>query len=398
MNTQNPPVHINLWHKEFWMVALASLLVPMAVYMFLPVLPLWLPLQGDYGDRELSMVMGATGVGVFLFGTFCSYLVQHFRRNSVCIESILLMTLTIGLLHYVQWAYRWIGGSHDECVLLMLLAQRLLMGAAYGLAQMGLGSTLVIDTCESSKRTEANYSAAWFARFALALGPLAGMVVYRSFGFDGVIIASMASAVLAALLICSVHFPFRAPEEGVHLFSFDRFFLPQAMPLFLNLMVVMAVVGMLMPFGNYLLFFTSMMGGFFVALLSQRFVFRNAELKSETISALLLLAAAVIILLTHPVGGIHIVVPFLIGISVGIIGSRFLLFFIKLSRHCQRGTAQSSYFLATELGLSLGLLLHFLFRLHSETLLLLICLALVVLAFLSYHFYLHRWFIHHKNR
>ena len=163
-------------------------------------------------------------------------------------------------------------------------------------------------------------------------------------------------------------------------------------------MVVMAVVGMLMPFGNYLLFFTSMMGGFFVALLSQRFVFRNAELKSETISALLLLAAAVIILLTHPVGGIHIVVPFLIGISVGIIGSRFLLFFIKLSRHCQRGTAQSSYFLATELGLSLGLLLHFLFRLHSETLLLLICLALVVLAFLSYHFYLHRWFIHHKNR
>ena len=297
MNTQNPPVHINLWHKEFWMVALASLLVPMAVYMFLPVLPLWLPLQGDYGDRELSMVMGATGVGVFLFGTFCSYLVQHFRRNSVCIESILLMTLTIGLLHYVQWAYRWIGGSHDECVLLMLLAQRLLMGAAYGLAQMVLGSTLVIDTCESSKRTEANYSAAWFARFALALGPLAGMVVYRSFGFDGVIIASMASAVLAALLICSVHFPFRAPEEGVHLFSFDRFFLPQAMPLFLNLMVVMTVVGMLMPFGNYLLFFTSMMGGFFVALLSQRFVFRNAELKSETISALLLLAAAVIILL-----------------------------------------------------------------------------------------------------
>ena len=83
---------------------------------------------------------------------------------------------------------------------------------------------------------------------------------------------------------------------------------------------------------------------------------------------------------------------------MGIIGSRFLLFFIKLSRHCQRGTAQSSYFLATELGLSLGLLLHFLFRLHSETLLLLICLALVVLAFLSYHFYLHRWFIHHKNR
>ena len=72
MNTQNPPVHINLWHKEFWMVALASLLVPMAVYMFLPVLPLWLPLQGDYGDRELSMVMGATGVGVCLFGTFCS--------------------------------------------------------------------------------------------------------------------------------------------------------------------------------------------------------------------------------------------------------------------------------------------------------------------------------------
>ena len=398
MNTQNTPIHLHLWHKDFWLVAIASLLLPMSVYMFVPVFPLWLPLQGCFGSLQVGWVLGILGIGVFLLGTFCSYLVQHYRRNNVCMESILVMMMLVALLHYLHRMAGWFDGNCKQWMLVFLLLQRLLMGATFGLAQMVLGSTLVIDTCESSHRTEANHSSAWFARFALAMGPLAGLIVYRFFGFDGVVFGSLACSAVAVILIRSVHFPFRAPEEGVRLFSLDRFFMPQGLPLFGNLALVMTAVGMLLPFGTEPIFFVSVLGGFLLSLLAQHFVFRHAELKSEAITALLFLAAAIFMMLTSPLPVVHVASPALIGTGVGIFCSRFLMFFIKLSRHCQRGTAQSSYFLASETGIALGLFLHFSCCQQDEGSVLVFSLILVTAAFLLYHFFTHRWFMLHKNR
>ena len=138
-----------------------------------------------------------------------------------------------------------------------------------------------------------------------------------------------------------------------------------------------------------------MMGGFLLALLAQRFVFRNAELKSEVLTGLILMVAALIIMLVYPVSPVS---PVFIGLSAGIIGSRFLLFFIKLSRHCQRGTSQSTYFLGWETGLSLGVGLGYLLFYKQTDLLLYTALSLTMMALLMYHFFTHSWYVHNKNR
>jgi MFS family permease len=274
------------------------------------------------------------------------------------------------------------------------VAQRLLLGAAFGLAQMVLSSTLIIDTCESFQRTEANFSASWFARFALSLGPLAGLLTYP-FGFHAVLVATIAMAAVSLLLIKIVKFPFRTPEEGVHVMSLDRFFLPHGFVLFVNLMLVSIVVGLLLSMSHAPMFYALMMGGFLLALLAQRFVFRNAELKSEVLTGLILMVAALIIMLVYPVSPVS---PVFIGLSAGIIGSRFLLFFIKLSRHCQRGTSQSTYFLGWETGLSLGVGLGYLLFYKQTALLLYTALSLTMMALLMYHFFTHSWYVHNKNR
>ena len=144
-----------------------------------------------------------------------------------------------------------------------------------------------------------------------------------------------------------------------------------------------------------LLFYALMMGGFLLALLAQRFVFRNAELKSEVITGLILLMAALLVLLTHPAS---LVAPLLMGTAVGVINSRFLLFFVKLSRHCQRGTSQSTYFLSWETGLTLGLGLGYGLFYDARDVLIYTCLAVTVTSLLMYHFLTHCWFLKHKNR
>ena len=41
MDTQNTPVHISLWHADFWILAIANLLSTMSVYLLIPILPVW---------------------------------------------------------------------------------------------------------------------------------------------------------------------------------------------------------------------------------------------------------------------------------------------------------------------------------------------------------------------
>ena len=391
MNSQNTPVHIRLWHRDFWLMAIANLLLTMSVYMLIPTLPHWLTAIHGLSALETGIAMGAFGFGLFGFGAFASFLVQRFRRNMVCVWAVLSIAALIGLLYYVdiklcQFMELW-----------FVALQRFLLGACFGLAQMVLSSTLIIDTCESYQRTEANHSASWFSRFALALGPLAGLLLERLAGFEIVLIAAGGVAAVAAVLILLVSFPFRAPDDNIPMVSLDRFFLPHGFPLFANLQLVTLAMGLLLSVTFSELFFAMMMVGFLLAIVAQRFVFRDAEVKSEVISGLLLMGAALLMMLTRTLQVVWYAAPVFVGFGLGIIGSRFLLFFIKLSRHCQRGTSQSTFLLGWESGLAWGLGLGLILFEGDRFTTLLTSLVLVAAALVVYD-YTHRWFVRNKNR
>lgn len=391
MNSQNTPVHIRLWHHDFWRMAVANLLLTVAVYMLVPTMPQWLMETQGLSALESGIAMGAFGAGLFVFGAFVSFLVQHYRRNVVCIWAVLAMAALIGSLYYIN-TYR---AEFVDFSLVVLL--RLGLGAVFGLAQMVLTSTLIIDTCESYQRTEANHSAGWFGRFALSIGPLAGLLLQRSLGFDYVVLAAGGTAVVAVVLIWLVNFPFRAPEDDIPTVSLDRFFLPHGFPLFLNLQLIMLATGLLFSLPLHERFYAMMMVGFLFALLAQRFVFRDAEVKSEVVTGLILMGAALLMMLVHPQPVVWYIAPVFVGFSLGIIGSRFMLFFIKLSRHCQRGTSQSTFMLGWESGIAWGLGIGVAFFQGAAESLLITALALVVCALVLYEF-THNWFVKHKNR
>ena len=391
MNSQNTPVHIRLWHHDFWRMAIANFLLAMSVYILIPILPVWMMECQNLSYFETGIAFGAFGVGLFLFGLFTSFLVQRYRRNVVCIWSIMGVIACIGLLYYFD-IYKDVEDSF-----VFVLLQRLLLGASFGLAQMVLSSTLIIDTCESFQRTEANRSASWFSRFALSLGPMTGLILYPLMGFHSVLLAAGGCALLAVILILLVRFPFRAPDDHIPMVSLDRFFLPHGFILFVNLLLITIAIGILLSLSHDVRFFGMMMVGFLLAILAQRFVFREAELKSEVVSGLILMGAALLMMLTRSQSVVAYIAPLLIGFSLGIIGSRFLLFFIKLSRHCQRGTSQSTYILGWESGLAVGIGIGYAFLQQDSNLVLMTSLILVVVALAMYQF-THKWFLTHKNR
>lgn len=388
MDTQNTPIHVKLWHKEFWMMAFANLLLMTSIYMLVPALPPYLLHEG-FTPLQVGALMGSYGIGVFLLGCFCSYLIQRYRRNHVCQYSIIGVAFCIAVLYYLDFVL------NVKLEFWMILCTRIALGALLGLAQMTLSSTLVIDTCESFQRTEANHSAAWFARLALAVGPLVSILTYHWFHYASVLILACVMALVSFLLITLVKFPFKAPSESMTLFSLDRFFLPQGFPLFINLTMITTVIGLVLAMHHSGLFFEMMIVGFVLAMLAEKYAFADADLKSEIITGLILLGAAELIYLSGQAKAIDYICPTCIGFSTGIIGSRFLLFYLKLAKHCQRGTSQSSFFLSWELGVSLGLFIGISQLVQNTTYL---SLGLIMISMLFYNFFVHPWYIKHKNR
>ena len=375
MDTQNTPIHIRLWNRDFWFLAIANLLLTMAVYMQILHYPIIMT-EAHATNQQIAMAMGAQGVGLFMLGVFCSFLVQKFRRNHVC---------EVALIKLEYQLYPW-----------MTIGIRFLTGAFFGLAQMILISTLIVDCTESFQRTEANYAAAWFGRFAVSLGPLLTCILIPLTNIDTSIWVSAGLSLVAAVLIGLVRFPFRAPEEGVPHISLDRFFLPEGWLLFINLFMVTFSIGLVLATVHHTIFFSMLMVGFLLALLAGKFIFVNAELKSEAVAGMLVIGIALMVMLTRNSPSTIYITPVLIGLGGGLVGSRFLLFYIKLSRHCQRGTSQSSFFLAWEAGICIGLALGYFIL--NKTAILEVALIIVSAALILYVIFTHSWYLKHKNR
>jgi hypothetical protein len=196
----------------------------------------------------------------------------------------------------------------------------------------------------------------------------------------------------------AVRFPFRTPSDTVSIVSLDRFFLSNSFPLHINLMLYAIIVGMLLSLGLSDRFYAVIMCGFLLALVAQRVVFRDADLKSEIITGLILMFMVLILIYTRPMPIVWYIAPLLLGLSIGIVCARFLLFFIKLSRHCQRGTSQSTYFLSWEGGVAVGIGIGYAFFMNEADMLLLVCMGLTILALLMYNGFTHKWFLQKKNR
>lgn len=405
MDTQNTPIHIKLWHRDFWRLCFANLLLMTSVYMLIIAVPYFMMSEG-YRPWHIGCVMGAYGLGIFLLGGFCSYLVQRYRRNRVCQISIIGVVICLFVLYYIETFWQVKLGFE------VLIVSRVLLGAFLGLAQMSLASTLIIDTCESFQRTEANHITSWFARFSIATGPLVAILVYQTMGVRLVFPVASCLALAAFMLVSRVKFPFKAPAEHLPLFSCDRFFLPQGLPLFINLALILFAAGLYFCIIHSASVFLMILGGLVLALLAEKFVFADADLKSEAVVGLILLGASELVSLSDQDFAREVVVPLFLGLGLGVIGSRFLLFYIKLAKHCQRGTSMSSFFLAWEFGLSLGIGVGFVlkdkgykpFDLDNpiidsqDSLLLHVALATTVACLLAYNFFVHPWYMKHRNR
>lgn len=271
-----------------------------------------------------------------------------------------------------------------------------MQGMLQGITLMASGSTLAIDLTASPRRTDANNAFAWFGRLGLSIGPLAGLLIQHFLSYQTAFVTSFAIGVVACLCIACLRVPFRAPLCPPRL-SLDRFWLPNGWLMFLQTIPSAVVVGISLACIHDAAFYAFMMIGFCLALLALHFVFMDADIRSEMVCGNILWGAGLLLLIFRDTAMAFHVASVLIGMGIGLTSSRLLVFFVKLSHHCERGSANTSYMCAWELGIGIGLFLGYtVFSDLKQTYW--TCLWILAGSVLFYLLVTHRWFMSHKVR
>lgn len=348
----NAAQHISLRHRDFRKLCLANFLFALSVYMLLPVLPSWMTDMTEYSRFQMSSAMAAFGVGVFSLGGFSSFLIQKYRRNKVCILAMTVLMACMLVVAYMDQEAVPVVGSKDGFA--FVVAIRFLSGAVFGLAYMILNSTLIVDCCESSHRTRANMVSMWSYRLAVGVGPLLGILSLKEVGYVNSLYVSAVVCFAALSILASVKFPFKAPDENVRFFSFDRFFMPRSFPLFITTAAVAVSLGVMFASTNGWMFYAWFVAGLVVVAFMQT-VFTALRQVNWIPYLSYLLVFIGIWLCRYDCSGLPGGIgALLIGTGMAALTSRLHIYFIHVGDHCQRGTAQSTYILSFEFGIAAG--------------------------------------------
>ena len=186
----------------------------------------------------------------------------------------------------------------DTFTKLLLLAA--VQGGAFGLAATA-GITVAIDITNSPRRSAGNMTYALAARLGMLVGVGVGIWMFHLKGFSMVVYLSALCGIFSILFALRVYVAFRAPI-GVGRCNIDRFLLSRAWLPALNVVLIAFVPGVVIPI-----------------------------IKDGDYSATFFLV--VLVILTVPLTKI----------------------FVKLSQHCQRGTANTTCHLAMETGILIGI-------------------------------------------
>ena len=343
-----------LWTSNFVWAYISNFLLFVSLYMFLPILPMYMVAKFPSTTLgEAGIVLALFAGAMFLVGPFYSYIIDTYKRKDVCMFSFLTVIAIVG-------GYSLIG-----CLFWMAVL-RIIQGALFGITT-ATSSTVAIDITSTTRRSEGNIHFNWAGRLGMAFGPMIGLLLFSFSDLQTVLYASIASGFAGFLCMAIIKVPFRAPI-GAKAFSTDRFLLSRGWVTSGNLVFISIIFGMLISTINVyaasinlqyvtIRFFGAIGFGFILAMIANRIVFVAADFRARIVSGLILIILSLLLLITHYDEISLITSGVLIGLGFGLAASDFLVLFVNLSEHCQRGTANTNYLLAWEVGVGIGVAL-----------------------------------------
>lgn len=252
----------------------------------------------------------------------------------------------------------------------MFAIVRTMHGIPFGATTVA-NSTVAIDVLPSSRRNEGLGFYGLSNNIAMAIAPTAGIYIYSlTNDFALLFWISFFVALTGYIVYTQIKIPHRVIIANKPKFSLDHFFLGRAWLLALNIMLFGLCWGLLSNYvaiyGKEKLNITDGTSIFFmilaVALVIARIVgrkqLRNNLLTQNCTLGVVLSSIGYVLFAMSGIWGVwcYYASAMFIGLGNGQMYPAFLNMFVRMARHDQRGTANSSILISWDLGMGLGIL------------------------------------------
>ncbi len=345
-----------LWNREYLKVMACNFLMFFAFYLLTPLLPLYLDSEFAADKDTIGIVLSGYTIATLLVRPFSGFVVDTFDRKRV---------LMICFFCFFVCFAGYLGAAG----LLMFAIVRTMHGIPFGATTVA-NSTVAIDVLPSERRNEGIGYYGLSNNLAMAIAPTVGIYIYHSSGNFGTLFwLSLALAGLGFLCSSSVRIPERKRVTGRPALSLDHFFLGRAWLMAINIALFGLCWGVMSNYvaiyGQEMLGITDGTGLFFLILsagLVMSRLFGAKSLRQGLMTRncmrgvlLSLLGYSLFAFVNTPWA--YYMSALLIGLGNGQMYPAFLNMFVKVARHDQRGTANSSILISWDLGMGLGILL-----------------------------------------
>ncbi|MFI3262831.1 MAG: MFS transporter [Rikenellaceae bacterium] len=373
-----------LWTKNLCYIALAIFFMFCAFYMLMPIIAMYVVDRFNADVSVAGVVVSVYIITALIMRPFSGYFVDKYDRKKLyCISYIIFGLLCLGYVFAAS--------------ITLLIVLRMCLGATFSMVTTS-GSTLSIDLMPSERRGEGIGYMGALTVLSMAAGPMLGLYFKSLFSYEGLFISAFISCVIGCYFALSIKTKPR--PHVVHApMSLDRFYLKSATSMAIVVAMTNFPYGSLMAYvplylkesgvnaeaGNF--FFYLALGVVFSRLISGKLLNKGLQNMLLTIGLCGLISAFVIFIFFIS-EATFIVSSLLIGLSYGLISPSIQSMIIDLVPHSKRGTANSTYFVALDLGSGLGMLLGgFIASASSYKTLMIIALSLIVIAVLTYKLY-----------
>jgi predicted MFS family arabinose efflux permease len=350
-NNQRP----RLWNSNYCKAMVGNFMLFFAFYILTPLLPIYLDARFNADKDTMGMVLSGYIVAALLVRPFSGFVVDSFNRHKV-----LMVCFSCFFLLF--------GGYLAAGSLLMFGIVRTLHGLPFGAVTVA-NSTVAIDSLHAERRNEGIGYYGLSNNLAMACAPSVGIWIYSvTDNFSLLFWVALAVAFVGLMAVSTIHLPERQPVRRKEKLSFDRFFLTRAWIMALNIGMFGMCWGIMSNYvaiyGKEELGITNGTGTFFM-ILSFGLFFSRIQGSAALRKGLILQNAAAGVLLSlvgftlfASVGQMwaYYLSAALIGLGNGHMYPAFLNMFIKVARHDQRGTANSSILTSWDCGMGLGIL------------------------------------------
>lgn len=342
-----------LWTPDFIRAFASNILMFFAMYSLVPVFPFYVLSELKVTESVAGVLLSVFTIATLAIRPFSGYLVDTFARKP-------LYVLCYGVFMSLFVSY------HFALTLTLFVIMRVLQGAAFGISSVSV-NTIAVDILPTQQRGKGIGYFGMGANIAMSIGPMTGLFLYTSYSFHAAFWVSMIASILGFILAMTITAPKKIAQPAKEIMSLDRFFLIKGLPQFVVLATASFGYGVVT---NYVGMYCNEMGfresaGFFftivaVGVVAARALSANAINNGKDISLVYRGAASLIVGYSLFVLGHHEVIFYIsalmVGLGYGFINPASQLIMINLAEHNRRGTANSTYYTAWDLGLVFGIM------------------------------------------